>query len=282
MKWFEEEQKLFQKNSSLIRFALEKAEADQQRGEYQSQYYKAMEEIYLLEQEMKNAIVRHGELLQACMDLQKKADELVFRSKLQALRPTFDFGSMVQSLMEQDRADKLEYLIEPFLKLNVRKTFPLRMIDEMLTYRPEKEETAEAVTVSEEQDYIYEDEVEENRIGSNFRQIAKLLLDKLLEKGEFTLQEFCKEQGARYGRTLMENGDFYTFLVHLCQKKEYDMQEVRSNPDTFLEEILCKFLDQDENEKYRNMKLSMEMLPDSVIASTGAVSITDIHFQVKE
>lgn len=282
MKWFEEEQKLFQKNSSLIRFALEKAEADQQRGEYQSQYYKAMEEIYLLEQEMKNAIVRHGELLQACMDLQKKADELVFRSKLQALRPTFDFGSMVQSLMEQDRADKLEYLIEPFLKLNVRKTFPLRMIDEMLTYRPEKEETAEVVTVSEEQDYVYEDEVEENRIGSNFRQIAKLLLDELLEKGEFTLQEFCKEQGALYGRTLMENGDFYTFLIHLCQKKEYDMQEVRSNPDTFLEEILCKFLDQDENEKYRNMKLSMEMLPESVIASTGAVSITDIHFQVKE
>ncbi len=310
-KWFEEEQRLFQKNSQLIRFALEKAEADQKRGEYQSQYYKAMEEIYTLEQEMKKAIVRHGELLQACMDLQKKADELVSHSKLHALRPTFDFHKMVQSLMEQERADKLEYFVEPLLKLNIRKTFQLRMIDEMLTYRPEKEEAAEVVVKKQEEDYIYEDEIEDNRIAHNFQIITKILLDMLLEKKEFTLEEFCENQAvAALGReiqsdmagseisngmeeqestggaaglqnSLLWNGDFYTFLIHLSQKKEYNMEEVRRTPDTFLEESLCSFLQKDENARYRQMHITLEMLPDKAISCGEAVSITNIRVRLE-
>lgn len=279
-KWFEEEQKLFQKNSQLIRLALEKAETDQQRGEYQSQYYKAMEEIYMLEQEMKKAIVRHGELLQACMDLQKKADELVARSKLHALRPAFDFHKMVQSLMEQDRADKLEAFIEPLLKLNIRKTFQLRMIDEMLTYRPEKEEAAELVIKKHEEEYVYEDELEEARIVYNFQIIMKILLDMLLEKKELTLQEFLKSQSGSLLERLLQNGDFYTFLIHLSQKKDYDMKEVRENPDTFLEEILCTFLNQKGNEEYRNIHMTLEMLPKTAIACGEAGTVTDIRFRI--
>lgn len=274
MKWFEEEQKLFKKNTDLIRFALEKAQADERRGDYQSQYYKAMEEIYTLEDEMKRALACHGQLLSACMDLQKKADELVNQAKLHALRPVFDYQGTVGRMMEQDRADKLHWLIQPLLKLNIRKTFPLRMIDEMLTYRPEKEEMAEIVEQREEENYIYEDEKEENRIVHNFQIFAKILLERLLREETFTLKEICEKEWLQFA----EEGDFYTFLVHLCQKKEYVMGEVRNNPDTFLEKILCDLLEQETHVQYQGIHLTLEMMPREQIALAEAAKITNIRF----
>lgn len=273
-RWFDEEQKLFEKNSSLIRFALEKAEADERRGEYQSQYYKAMEEIYILEVEMKRALVGHGELLQACMDLQKKADELVMHAKLHALRPAFDFSRMVTGLMEQERADKLSYMIEPLLKLHLRKTFPLRMIDEMLTYRPETEEEAEAVVKTSEEAYVYEDELEEQRIAANFQIITTILLDTLVDEGSLLLSDFCSRQD----NPVIRNADFFTYLTHLSQKTDYDMQKVYENPDTFLEEILSEWLA--AHEEYRKLHMTLEMLPDEQIELPGAAQITDIRFKL--
>lgn len=272
-RWFDEEQKLFEKNSSLIRFALEKAETDERRGEYQSQYYKAMEEIYILEVEMKRALVGHGELLSACMDLQKKADELVLRAKLHALRPAFDFSRMVMALMEQDRADKLEYMAKPLLKPYMRKTFSLRMIDDMLTYRPDKEEEPEQVGNGSEEDYVYEDELEEQRIVLNFQTITTILLDTLMEKGEFCLSDICRKPD----NPVMHNADFYTYLTHLSQKTDYDMRNVYENPDTFLEEIMAKWLD--THESYRHLHVVLEMMPDVQTGIPGAALVTDIRFR---
>lgn len=273
-RWFEEEQKLFVKNSNLIRFALEKAETDERRGEYQSQYYKAMEEIYILEVEMKRALVGHGELLQACMDLQKKADDLVLRAKLHALRPAFDFSRMVASLMEQERADKLEYLVQPLLRIHLRKTFPLRMIDEMLTYRPEKEEEPEKVVSSREENYVYEDELEEQRIVLNFQTITTILLNTLMENGEFCLSDICSEPD----NPVMKNADFYTYMTHLSQKTDYNLQTVCENPDTFLEEIMSKWLK--THESYCALHMVLEMLPDKQTGLQGAAQITDIRFRL--
>lgn len=281
MKWFEDEQQLFRKNSNLIRMALERAQTDQQRGEYQSQYSKAMEEIYTLELEMKKAIVRHGELLKACMDLQKKADELVSRARIHALRPVFDFGTTLQKLMEQERADKLQHCIEPLLKMNIRKTFQLRMIDEMLTYRPEKEENPEEIVQKQEQTYVYEDEVEEQRIVCNFQTFVKIILDKLLEVGEFTLAQLQEELGKNKKESVFKNGDFYTFLIHLSQKKVYRMEKICEEPDTFLEESLKQFLEKEENARYRTIHMKLEMLPDEEVLQGEAVRVTNIRF-VKE
>lgn len=277
MKWFEEEQKLFEKNTGLIRFALEKAQADERRGEYESQYYKAVEEIYALEDEMKKALACHAELLNACMDLQKKADELVSRARLHALRPVFDFQKAVGHMMEQDRADKLHLLIKPLLKLNNRKAFTLRMIDEMLTYRPEKEEKAEAVEEGPEEAYIYEDEIEENRIVHNFQIFVKILFERLLKEKTFTLEEICKTEWKPFAK----NGDFYTFLVHLGQKKDYRMKEAERSPDTFLEKIICDFLGQEANAKYRNIHLMLEMMPEEKIALTEMTQITNVRFSAE-
>ena len=117
MRWFKEEQKLFARNSDLIRKALQRAEADGEQGDYQSRYYQAIDEIYLLELELKKAIARHSELLSACTALQKKVGELVAKSKFAALKRSLDFKRMGQRLMERDRADLLEAMIMPLFDI---------------------------------------------------------------------------------------------------------------------------------------------------------------------
>ena len=51
-KWFDEEQRLFKKNSELIEKALEKAELDG-NGKGNSKMYAVIDEIYTLELEIK-------------------------------------------------------------------------------------------------------------------------------------------------------------------------------------------------------------------------------------
>lgn len=97
--WFDEEQKLFEKNSELIRMALAKAKEDEKAGDYTSQYYSAIEQIYSLDMELKRALQKHSELLNSCIEMQKKADELVLKAKLRSLRTAFDFENMGISFM---------------------------------------------------------------------------------------------------------------------------------------------------------------------------------------
>lgn len=182
MRWFKDEQKLFTRNSDLIRKALEKAETDGSQGDYQSRYYQAIDEIYQLELELKKAIAKHSELLGACTQLQKKVGELVAKSKFAALKRSFDFKKMEQRLQQRDRADLLEVLVMPLFDIHPQKTLHFGRLEDLLCYRPEKAETVEAVSEGEEQAYIYEDEIADARIQKNYVLLFENLL-MTLEKG---------------------------------------------------------------------------------------------------
>lgn len=79
VKWFDEEQKLFDKNKQLIEQAL-------RAGEEDNKFYEAMEDIYHLESELNRAMNKHSELLNACTILQAKADEMVVQAKFNRLK----------------------------------------------------------------------------------------------------------------------------------------------------------------------------------------------------
>lgn len=279
-RWFEEEQKLFIKNNELIRLALEKARQDEQKGEFNSQYYRAMGEIYTLEEELKKAIHKHRELLQACMELQIKADELVSRAKLHALRSTVDFKKMTNQFMEQDSADKLACMVLPLLNLKRKKTFNLRMIDELLSYRPEREENGEVQIKGSEEEYIYEDEVEDQRIRRNFQGIFGELLSLLTQHGTITLREFGEHFQERHGTHALQNADYYTFFIHMGQKKEYGLQEMIDNTDTFFEEIAGEFIKRPENRQYNNSRIRLTMLADEQLEYNHEMQITNIRFEL--
>ena len=107
LKWFEEEQKLFDTNLELVKKALLRAGEE----DYQSQ---AMEEIYYLNQELKKAMDRHEKLLSACTDLQVQADEMMLKAKRNRFRRTMDFSDLLKNAMERDDIRLLEVMTAPF------------------------------------------------------------------------------------------------------------------------------------------------------------------------
>lgn len=274
MRWFKEEQKLFARNSDLIHKALERAESDGEQGDYQSRYYQAIDEIYQLELELKKAIARHSELLGACTELQKKVGELVAKSKFSALKRSLDFKRMGQRLMERDRADLLEALIVPLFDIHVAKTFPMTRLDDLLLVSPEKAEVVETVSEGEEQAYIYEDEIEDARIQKNYILLFENLLQTLERKDSFTLKEWQEQLKLQLGERIVRNADYYSFLAHLAQKKEYDVKKIIEKPDTFLEEAVKVFLE--EHKEYEAMTLTLTMLPEEELTLGERMSVTNL------
>ena len=274
MRWFKEEQKLFARNSDLIHKALERAENDGEQGDYQSRYYQAIDEIYQLELELKKAIARHSELLGACTALQKKVGELVAKSKFAALKRSLDFKRMGQRLMERDRADLLESLIMPLFDIHTVKTLHMGRLEDLLMVNPEKMEIAEAVSEGEEQAYVYEDEVEDARIQKNYILLFENLLCTLEEKGSFTLKEWQELLKTQLGERVVKNADYYSFLVHLAQKKEYCVRKMIEKPDTFLEEAVKVFLE--EHKEYEDVTFILQMIPEEELTLSGKMSVTNI------
>ena len=274
MRWFKEEQKLFARNSDLIHKALEKAEMDGEQGDYQSRYYQAIDEIYQLELELKKAIARHSELLGACTALQKKVGELVAKAKFSALKRSLDFKRMGQRLMERDRADLLEALVMPLFDIHAGKTLNLGRLEDLLMVNPEKTEVVESVSEGEEQSYVFEDEIEDARIQKNYILLFENLLQTLEKRESFTLKEWQEQLKVQLGERIVRNGDYYSFLVHLAQKKEYDVKTMVEKPDTFLEEAVKVFLE--EHKEYEEAALTLTMLPEEELLVGERMSVTNL------
>ena len=195
-------------------------------------------EIYYLEAELKKAITKHSELLAACTDLQMKADEIIEGAKYSKLRRSFNFKDALRNMMDKGDSTVLEKLIVPILTLNAKKQFSLCSIDQLLMAKPVSEDKGEKVKDNTEiVEYIYEDEIEEQRISHNYVAIIRILLNKLsaCQIGEgFDLRSFNNDL-ANVFDGIYSNGDYYSMLVHMCQKKRYDIDEVSVDTDTFFE-----------------------------------------------
>lgn len=234
MRWFDDEQRLFIRNRELIESVYAKAEKERDNSQ---KYYENLREIYKLDTQLKIAMNRHGELLTACTRLKIMADDILRKTRLRRLRGGVDFTSFLEKMIENDDMKPMEVMVQALLKPNIRKQFDLVRIDDLLTYRPERAEQAEKIVAAKEVSIVYEDEVEEQRICGNMRIFMEELLKMVREKGRFYLQDYLESLKETFGENVLNNGDFYTFLVHLCHKKEYhfDKNEIK---ETFLDEMI--------------------------------------------
>lgn len=281
-RWFEEEQGLFEKNSRLIESALRKAEAEEGNFNSRGKYAQAVREIYELERQLKQAVQKHSSLLQTSMDLQIKAGQIVTKSKLNSLRSSFDFGHALNLMMEREDASLLRPVVTPLFDLNRKKTFSFTLLDDLLSYKRETAEKGEEILQAGEEAYIYEDELEERRITKNYRVLLSELFAFLTEKASFTLSEFQEILQEKYGSAVFKNGDYYSFLVHLTQKKEYQMQQVLKNPDTFFEEMIGIFLKEMPGGSYEELAFRVDPQGEKeTLRLCGVFEISNILFQRK-
>ncbi len=268
VKWFDDEQKLFEKNKQLIEKALRTAEGNQE-------FYQAMEDIYKLETELNRAMNKHSELLLACTNLQSTVDEMVHKAKIGRIKARFDFRRIMSEMIARDDSSNLSSLIKPLLKLNNKKTFSLTVIDNMLNLKAEEKENGEKIKkLSYDSDFKYEDELQDERIDSNFCKMLDTLFELLVEKESFDVNEFNEELKGRFSENVFNNSDYYSFMVHICQKRHYDMMEIREKPDTFLE----GFMKNVKEEKYKYLTFDVEPLEEEEIINIHGNEILNVRF----
>lgn len=265
IRWFDDEQKLFTKNMELIKETIKITEDSK--------------EIYDLETELKKSILKHGELLNMCTELQRTADELISGAKLKKLRRSFSFEDGLKKVIEKNDMSYLDCMIIPLLKLNIKKSFSLESIDRMLTLLPGREESPELIKEKKETEYIYSDEIEESRISDNFKSIITELLNYINEKEEFESREFNDHLISKFGESIIKNGDYYSMLIHINHKKEYDLEKVMEKPDTFFEEHLCNVIKESNDDNIKKLKFTISPLEGNNIEKEGVFEMTNIQFK---
>ena len=259
MRWFSEEQKLFSHNMELMERARAKAE-ETVAGEKDTE---ALRGIYQLETELKKAMANHEELLSDCMDLQVRADEMIRKYKFSRLRGAFDFRGFVAAAEEAQDVTLLSHLVEPLLFPKLQKQFSLLQTDELLSLPAEAGEAAEVVGEAKEEMYRFEDEIEEERISGNYAAIVKTLFDELLSADRVALSVLNRKLELKFFDGIFRNSDYYSFLVHICQKKEYDLGQITKKQDTFFEGILAKLLADPAMHKYAGLRFCVIMKPEA-------------------
>ena len=208
------------------------------------------------------------------------ADEMVKKAKLGRLRISFDFRNALQLAMKQDDITLLGPLVRPIMGLNINKTFGIRRIEELLTYRAGREEKAELIEDAVAENIVYDDELEDERIRQNYSSLIKILLSLLKRRESFELRTFNELAGKIFGDALFDNGDYYSFLVHLCQKKEYSFDTDKHTMETFLDEIFMECAQKQEYEQYLGIHFTIEPEGQDEITPADGFTISDIHFQV--
>ncbi|MGV8980776.1 hypothetical protein [Clostridium sp.] len=278
MKWFLEEQDLFDKNKRLIEMALGRIEENESRDKSED-FLKSREYIYNLETEIKRAISKHNELLNSATDLKIKSDEIINKVTLNKLKMSFDFKDVYEKTLRLDNTELLAYLMNPLLKIKFNKTFNLKSTDELLTYRPNNEEDIEEVTIEEEVEYTSLDEIEDERIAHNFIIFMNLLIKLLLEKGEFSLREFNRYLVDEFKEDILKNGDYYSFILHIAQKEYYDMSRLLEDEKTIFDKIIIDILTPENKNEFRGLKFKVIPIPKDEIEISSLFKITNIKFE---
>ena len=126
---------------------------------------------------------------------------------------------------------------------NTKKSFNLNYIDEALTMRPARYEELEKVSVKKQKEIIFEDELEEKRIADNYVFIMKNLISALHKKEAFTLEEFNLSMKNMYSENVLKNADYFSFFVNLCQKKKHITGGADMDSESFMDDILKKYFE---------------------------------------
>lgn len=259
--WFEDEQRLFAKNKSLIEQTLKKAFGEKSGQQDSQMFYKSLEEIGRLETELKKTIHQHGELIRETTELQTTADKMIHQAKLRRLRNVFDYEGSLQRLKKKDNPEGMIYILAPLFAPKVQKTFAVKSIDNLLTYKNDMADRGETVVKEViDREFRYPDEEEEDRIRHNYGRMFYELLDQLEKKHDIELKEWNAILEIKYGEDFLKNGDYYSFLTHIAQKQRYGIRQMYEKPETFLENLIIDTLTEEEKEHFWNMEFDLEFI----------------------
>lgn len=282
-KWFDEESKLFEKNRALIDKAYAKAGNTEEGGIN----YLLLGKIHELDTELKKTIIRHGELIQETIELQSIADEMIERAKLRKLRPVFHFRDALKKTMDMNTPSQLSVLLAPLFMPKLNKTFAVEALDRMLEGKTDNQEYSEKIEKKNiDLDYVFPDDLEDERISHNYGMLFEELLEQLWKHGKTTLKELMAIYEIKFGKEIYKNGDVYSFLVHLAQKNRYELKKMQDKQDTFLDGLVMEFLSVEKQDQYGKMIFTIDFDNANILnfgeGKNESFTITDMCFELEQ
>ncbi|MBP3233769.1 MAG: hypothetical protein J6M65_05030 [Eubacterium sp.] len=248
--WFAEERKSFAKNRELVDKAVKKASY--------SGGSDTIRDVNRLSNMLKQTIENHSMLIASTAELSRFSDEMIRRNRTRSLKNAFDFEGLLRRLIETDRPELMACVTMPFMQIKREKSFPVTIIDNVVTsasddgLKGEKKEELRA-----DLSYRYEDELLSEEIGRNFAKLFKELLIRLTRWKKVTLEEYLAILEVKFGNDIYKNRDLYAFLVHISEKNRYDVKEMLSEQETFLEEMVVRYMGEEIYE-YTDLSFSVE------------------------
>lgn len=270
MDWFDQEEDYFISNLLLIENAREKASLNDSE--------ETKVEINALNDELKRASEKYGDLLTEVVDLKKKVDEARELRKIKVLKSTFDYRSVVEKISNLDNGDYLSLLLRPFLNTNKKKFFDFKRIDSLLQYRVNDEEEIELQKEEELKDYVFEDIIELERIKDNHMKYLHVLYHILSENSEVTLNQFNEYLETIFTERIFYNGDYFSFLIALSSKSHYK-KGANADEITELEDMIEKY----EKKTKVYIPFEIQFIPEETIMLKSGFQTTNIVFRrIKE
>jgi hypothetical protein len=116
-------------------------------------------------------------------------------------------------------------------------------------------------------------------------------MDQITKWQEINLKEFNGILEIKFGKEIYENKDYYSFLTHLAQKQEYDINQMLKKQDTMLEGIVVSAINKYKSglkdayapdisfDRFKNLRFSLTFDYEEEIHVGEDMYVTNIIFK---
>ena len=220
--WFDSEQQLFASNMALTRqMTAEAGEAPLSEASAQ--------QLAQLDIALKNATLRHSQLMQAYLKMQQAGEAALKNAKRSLFRQSVDLMDLLEQIRKTNHASLLAEVITPLFMPRIGKSMNLSRLDDLLLLKEEAAEEGEKILPMEETAIVDPEKRVQERIAHNFDIFRGVLGEMLSESPQVTLTKLNAQLLKHVSPRVLSNADYYAFLVHLCRKDMHDF--AGSGPD---------------------------------------------------
>lgn len=253
--WFADEKKSFAKCRDLVDRAVARMKFD---GEA-----RAISDITRLQTMLKQTIENHSRLIAGAAELTGFSDEMVRRNRTRSLKAAFDFEGFLLRATDCDAPEIMSEIVMPFLMPVRKKSFAISAIDNIvLTKTGESLQGEQKEEAKVDLDFRYDDELLADMVGENFAMLFTELLGRIRRWEKLSLKEYLAILEVKFGKEVYQNRDLYSFLTHLAEKDSYDIGKMLTDAETFLEDAVIKFTDEDILKGYSDIKFEIKFPED--------------------
>ena len=272
-----EEEELFIETMKQIRTLREGYASKVSKSDLGKKEQSALRCLDEMDKELNKTVELHQRLLGKIVILSKKANEILKKKKVNLIRPTFDFNTYLDKLSQIGSAKPLEYLVMPLFPLNIKRSFSLEKINEMVDFEfinPYDDNLNDKTKDT----FINTDEFNTSireRVLDNYCLLINYFYDILINKQSFTIGEIIEKASESTKDKIFKNPDFIGLIMDFlrCNDKEILTHEKRNDDGhSSLEEALHKV----QEDRIEDYKIQVETIENSVVEILPGFKMTNV------